>query len=65
MLYICCIFLLFYFTAADAKLKKIYDDDLNYLAICVFKLIGQPIETLIETIAASCARRLNVPVAVS
>lgn len=36
-----------------------------YLAVSILQLIGQPIESLVESIAASCTRRLNVPVAVS
>lgn len=36
-----------------------------YLAVSILQLIGQPIESLVKSIAASCTRRLNVPVAVS
>lgn len=36
-----------------------------YLAVSILQLIGQPIESLVESVAASCTRRLNVPVAVS
>lgn len=36
-----------------------------YLAISILQLIGQPIESLVESIAAGCTRRLNVPVTVS
>lgn len=31
----------------------------------VLQLVGQPVETLVESVAARRARRLNVPVAVS
>lgn len=36
-----------------------------YLTISILQLIGQPIESLVESIAAGCTRRLNVPVTVS
>lgn len=35
------------------------------LAVSIFQLVGQPIEPFVQTVAAGCAGRLNVPVAVS
>lgn len=34
------------------------------LAVGVLQLVGQPVKTLVQTVAAGCAGRLNVPVAV-
>lgn len=34
------------------------------LAVGVLQLVGQPVQALVQTVAAGCARCLNVPVAV-
>lgn len=35
------------------------------LALLVGQLFGQPIQTLVQTVALRCARRLNVPVSIA
>lgn len=50
---ILCVFKLF-------KLQKIL-----YLAIRVLELIGEPVETFVQSIAASCACCLDIPISVT
>lgn len=35
-----------------------------FLAVGVLQLVGQPVQALVQSVAAGCAGRLNVPVAV-
>jgi len=64
------------FSALRFKSKLVYNyfvvvvvvvvvDFIVYLAISILKLIGQPIKSLIKSIAAGCTRRLYIPVPVS